>query len=148
MVADLANSKLRTKQSSSPRRLDILYETAIAKEEDILATLDRPESLPLPLHALRNQPSKLISIKSWDVYVDDFIGMVQGNPGHLQHVKNIFLTSLDKVLRKLDNQENVHRQEPASVKHMLKGDATWATRKVVLGWLLDTCAMAVQLPPH
>jgi hypothetical protein len=48
----------------------------------------------------------------------------------------------------LDNQDNVHRQESASVKNMLKGDSTWATRKIVLRWLLDTCAMTVQLPPH
>jgi hypothetical protein len=34
------------------------------------------------------------------------------------------------------------------VKKMLKGDATWATRKVVLGWMLDMCAMMIQLPPH
>jgi hypothetical protein len=80
--------------------------------------------------------------------VDDFIGMVQGNPGHHQHVKRILLTSLDEVLRKLENQDNAHRQEPASVKKILKGDATWATRKVILGWLLDTCAMTVQLPPR
>jgi hypothetical protein len=31
---------------------------------------------------------------------------------------------------------------------MLKGDTTWATRKVVLGWVLDMCAMTMQLPPH
>jgi hypothetical protein len=58
------------------------------------------------------------------------------------------LASLDEVLQQLDDQDNVHRQEPASVKKMLKGDATWATRNIVLGWLLDTCAMMIQLPPH
>jgi hypothetical protein len=52
------------------------------------------------------------------------------------------------VLRKLDDLDNVHRQEPASIKKMLKGDATWATRKIVLGWLLDTVAMTVQLHSH
>jgi hypothetical protein len=31
---------------------------------------------------------------------------------------------------------------------MLKGDTAWATRNIVLGWLLDTCAMTIQLPPH
>jgi hypothetical protein len=31
---------------------------------------------------------------------------------------------------------------------MLKGDATWETRKIILGWLLDTYAMTVQIPPH
>jgi hypothetical protein len=31
---------------------------------------------------------------------------------------------------------------------MLKGDATWATRKIVLGWILDTVSMNVQLSYH
>jgi hypothetical protein len=73
--------------------------------------------------------------------VEDFVGMVQGSAKHRQHVNRILLTSLDEVLRQLDDQDNVHRQE-------LKGDATWATRKIVLGWLLDTFAMPIQLPAH
>jgi hypothetical protein len=80
--------------------------------------------------------------------MDDFVGMVQGSSGHRANVKRILLTSMDEVLRRLDDQDNVHRQEPASIKNMLKGHATWATRNVVLGWLLDTCAMAIQLPPQ
>jgi hypothetical protein len=35
-----------------------------------------------------------------------------------------------------------------SIKKMLKGDATWATRNIVLGWQLDTLAMAIQPPSH
>jgi hypothetical protein len=31
---------------------------------------------------------------------------------------------------------------------MQKGDATWATRKVLLGWLVDTLKMTIELPPH
>jgi hypothetical protein len=31
---------------------------------------------------------------------------------------------------------------------MLKGDATWATHKIILGWLMDTCATTVHLPPR
>jgi hypothetical protein len=82
------------------------------------------------------------------VYVDDFIGMVQGNHKHRQHVKRILLRALDSVFRKLDKQDGPHRQEPASIKKTRKGDATWATRKVILGWTIDTLAMKVELPPH
>jgi len=39
-------------------------------------------------------------------------------------------------------------QEPASIKKLLKGDGTWTTRKVVLGWLIDTTRMTIQLPQH
>jgi hypothetical protein len=31
---------------------------------------------------------------------------------------------------------------------MLAGDATWVTRKVILGWLVDMVAMKIQLPSH
>jgi hypothetical protein len=82
------------------------------------------------------------------VYVDDFIGMVQGNRVHRQHVKRVLLHALDSVFRKLETTDNPHRQEPASIKKMLKGDATWSTRKNILGWVVDTITMTVELPPH
>jgi hypothetical protein len=31
---------------------------------------------------------------------------------------------------------------------MLAGDASWAIRNFFIGWLLDTVAMTIQLPPH
>jgi hypothetical protein len=82
------------------------------------------------------------------VYVDDFIGMVQGNRVHRQHVKRVLLHALDSVFRKLETTDNPHHQEPASIKKILKGDATWSTRKNILGWVVDTINMTVELPPH
>jgi hypothetical protein len=37
--------------------------------------------------------------------------------------------------RPLDSSDPEARQEPVSVKKLLKGDACWTTRKQVLGWL-------------
>jgi hypothetical protein len=145
-VADLANSKLQSRQVSLPHRLDAISETPIVPEPHPLVTRAGPESLPLP-HAPRFQPPNPVPVKSWDVYEDDFVGMVQGSAKHQQHVNRILLTSLDEVLRRLDDQDNVYCQEPASVKNMLKGDA-WETRNIVLGWLLDACAMTIKLPAH
>ena len=34
------------------------------------------------------------------------------------------------------------------MKKLKKGNATWATRKVMLGWTLDTVRGAMELPPH
>ena len=31
---------------------------------------------------------------------------------------------------------------------MKEGDATWTTSKVILGWLIDTTAKTITLPPH
>jgi hypothetical protein len=74
--------------------------------------------------------------------------MVQGSPTHRRHVKRLLLASLDKVLRRLDTGDNLYHQEPASINNMLMGDASWATRKLVLGWLLDAVATTIQLPLH
>jgi hypothetical protein len=90
-------------KTASQNRLDALSETPIAPEKDISNTLATPESLLFSIPAPWHQPGKPVPVKYWDVYVYDFIGMVQGNPGHHQHVKNILLSSLDKVFRQLEN---------------------------------------------
>ena len=56
--------------------------------------------------------------------------------------------SLDKIFWLLAPNDGPHRQEPASLKKLLKGDATWSTRKTMLGWVLDTKKGTIELPPH
>jgi hypothetical protein len=34
------------------------------------------------------------------------------------------------------------------VKKFLRGDGYWETRKVILGWIIDTVAMTLELPAH
>jgi hypothetical protein len=80
--------------------------------------------------------------------VDDFIGMVQGGTAHRRHVKRAILATLDTVFHRLAPGDNPFQQEPASLKKMKKDDATWATRNVLLGWLVDTLKMIIELPPH
>jgi hypothetical protein len=82
------------------------------------------------------------------VYVDDFIGMVQGSRCRRHHVKRILLHSLDKVFCKLEDMDDPRRQEPVLIKKMLKGDAAWETQKTALGWMIDTVRMTIELPPH
>jgi hypothetical protein len=90
---------------------------------------------PCSCHALR-PPSGLprATLKAWDVYVNYLIVMVQGNHRHRRRVKRVLLHALDRVFRKLDKEDGPHRQESALVKKMKKGNTTWATRKVILGW--------------
>jgi ABC-type enterobactin transport system permease subunit len=83
--------------------------------------------------------------KHWDVYVDDFIVMVQSNANNQRCIKSLLLASFDKVLQRLKKGDGSYHQDQASVKKMLTGDATWATRKLVLDWLLDTVVMTIQL---
>jgi hypothetical protein len=51
-------------------------------------------------------------------------------------------------MRPLDSAESSFCQEPASVKKMEKGDATWATLKTILGCIINTLDKTISLPPH
>ena len=146
-VADLANAAIASNLPQPPHRLDAVAETP--------PTPELPISAPTPVVANRHTPGhqtrtgfRQQPLAYWDIYVDDFVGLVQGNPRRRTKVKRALLSSLDQVLRPLDPTDSPHRQEPASIKKCRKGDATWATRKVVLGWLLDTLQLTVELPPH
>ena len=80
--------------------------------------------------------------------MDDFCGLVQGNKRTRRLVKRLLFRSLDKVFRPVDDLDTRFRQEPASLKKLKKGDATWATTKLILGWLVDTIHKTITLPPH
>jgi hypothetical protein len=108
--------------------------TPTAKAPDVASTRTPTYTLkPLALH---------------DLYMDDCISLVQGNAKRRTQVKRSLLHSLDEVFLALAPDDNPNRQESASVKKLLKGDGRWATRKVVLGWVLDTVARTIELPPH
>ena len=87
-------------------------------------------------------------LRYWNIYVDDFCGLVQGNQWTRRAVKRVLFQALDRVFRPLDEDDIPERQEPASIKKLKKGDGTWATSKVVLGWLIDTLERAITLPEH
>ena len=83
-----------------------------------------------------------------DLYVDDFLALSQGNSRDRTRVRRILLHSIDEVLEPLDPVQHPQHNEPTSVKKLKKGDACWATTKVMLGWLIDTVAKTLTLPPH
>jgi hypothetical protein len=146
-VADLANQQLQANGPSTQHRLDLLSEAAPLPEHEGPPQYRGTAAAPIPaLVTPSDRPCA--ALKSWDVYVDDFIGMIQGNHKHRRHVKRVLIHALDSVFRKLDKKDGPHCQEPSSIKKMKKGDATWATRKIILGWTVDTLAMTVELPPH
>ena len=108
-----------------------------------------PPPLPLPPHRdphLRHPNRRHLAVI--DVFVDDFIGAAQGPPSRLQRVRRILLTAVDQVFHPLEPGDSPFRREPSSVKKMLQGDANWSTCKVVLGWIIDTVAMTISLPPR
>jgi len=150
-VADLANQRFTTDLSPPPHRLELVSETVPITP--VLAALPLPCPTPTAVPApRRSRPLGSSHLRTplafTDVYVDDFVTLVQGNPRRRCHVKRTLLHTLDSVFRPLAPTDSPHRQEPASVKKFLQGDGTWATTKVVLGWVIDTAASTIHLPPR
>lgn len=83
-----------------------------------------------------------------DVFVDDEIMVGQGNRARLNRVRRVLLHANDVVFRPNDNNDLANRREPISLKKLLKGDACWATYKIILGWAVDTLRHTIELPPH
>jgi hypothetical protein len=82
-----------------------------------------------------------------DVYVDDFIGIAQGDVPRLNEVRDTLMYSIDDVFRPND-QQDLKRAEPISLKKLGKGDASWKTSHTILGWNIDTLSKTITLPPH
>ena len=138
-LADLTNDVLSGGDyGTEPHRLDELADT----EPEPVPT--RPATLHVDHNRLGRNRRPLACI---DVFVDDFLGLAQGAPARRNRVRRALLTSFDEVLRPLEAGEGP-RQEPVSVKKLLKGDACWATVKVLLGWLVDSIRGTIELPAH
>jgi hypothetical protein len=84
----------------------------------------------------------------WDVYVDDFLGLVQGGARARRRVKCVLLHTLHTILRPLDSDNSVHLQGPAYTKKMAKGESATGTVKVILGWIINTLDNTISLSTH
>ena len=84
-----------------------------------------------------------------DVYIDDEILVAQGPAPALNKFRRQVFHINDGVFHPNDGQDDPSIQcKPISAKKLDKGDACWSTRKVILGWLIDTLEGTIELPPH
>ena len=83
-----------------------------------------------------------------EIYVDDYIQAAQGDCAALTRLRRLLFHAIDDVFRPLHPDDDPHRAEPISVNKLRKGDASWSTCKKVLGWLIDTEAAIITLPPN
>ena len=144
-VADLANASFATASAAPAHRLEVVAETARPTSASPLPP-PSATSVPLPCRHRPLGPSHSRQPLAYsDVYVDDFIMLAQGSTSRWRTVKRTILHALDLVFRPLSKTDDAHRQEPASVKKFLKGDGTFST---ILGWIIDTVASTICLPPH
>jgi hypothetical protein len=103
--------------------------------------------MPVPPPITTLQPGRR-PLGHFEVYIDDFCGVAQGGAKRRCRICRILFDTLERVFRPLVPEDHFHRSEPASVKKLLKGDGVWATRKHILGWLVDTVESTLELPLH
>ena len=148
-VTDVANERARNNWKPRPHRLDEASDSAPAEKDSDTPNSSNPSATFTELpDTIPHRDFKKRVLSRFDVFVDDFIGMGQGTRGQLTNLRRILLHTLDEVFRPLEPDDSPSRKEPASVKKLLQGDACWATRKVILGWIIDTLKMTIELPQH
>ena len=148
-IADISNERILKWRNPKPHRLETLAATEPPPAMAILQPPPAPliPSLPVPptldplLHKARTRVLAAV-----DIFVDDFLGVAQGDASRLGRIRRILFTAIDDVFRPMDVLDKSARREPISVSKLMKGDACWTTRKKILGWILDTIAMTLTLP--
>jgi hypothetical protein len=150
LCGDLTNKRLANRWIAPNHRLKA---TADTRPTELLAEdvpyLRHKNATLLPVTTRpTNRLTRKRPLRKVDVFVDDFVGMGQGTKRQLSDIRRTLLHSLDDVLRQLDELDDGHPKEPASVKKLLQGNAYWGTRKLVLGWVIDTILMTLELPQH
>ena len=79
-----------------------------------------------------------------DVFMDDFIQLGQGGPERMNAIRRHLMHAVDQVLAMPSISEE-QRHEALSLKKMLQGDGSWATRKHLLGWIVDALRQTLEL---
>ena len=137
--ADITNTWLQDGHTSGPHRLDALADT-----EPDLQNLEipyaahkvRPLAIPPPPEPPLGPRKKPLAYVN--VYVDDYLALAQGSKRKLAQVRRTLFEAVDTIFWPLSPTDPAAHQEPISVKTLGKGHACWATRKIILGWILDT----------
>ena len=154
-IVDLANDLAHSTWSPPPHPLEVVAATTPGADNAITLTAPAPRTSrvalhrPVPVPTVPRGRRRRCPLRYADVFVDDKILVAQGNPASLNTFRRKLLHLNDCVFRPNDAADDPSiRQEPISLKKLDKGDACWATRKIVLGWLVDTLKGTIELPPH
>jgi hypothetical protein len=104
-----------------------------------------PSSPSHPNPSLTTYRAPIASIR---VFLDGFIALAQGLPKQKRWVDQVLMEAINNVLRPFHVQDGPYRREPISVHKLKKGDrACWETRKQILGMIINTVSMTLELPP-
>ena len=72
-----------------------------------------------------------------DVYLSNFVLTYQGVPKERHQMLRHLLRSTNTVLGPNEATDSLCK-EPISTKNLCQGEASWYTKKTVLGWEIDT----------
>jgi len=136
-IADVSNQVIGSQTPTSPHRLEMLIDTIAAPRDELHpSAIIPPQCYTLP------DP-----IAYTDVYMDDFLGLAQ--PACSKTTLRATLHSIDSVFQPDTLPGDAPtRKAVISQSKLDAGDGRWSTRKVVLGWLLNTADKTIRLPQH
>jgi len=100
-------------------------------------------ALPAPEQVASNKPLPK-PLANADIFVDDFILAVQGNPYRRKVVRRILMSTIDEVLKSPDDLPGATK--PISDKKLGLGDSSLNPRKLILGWLINALKKTLELP--
>ena len=145
-TCDLANDRIRAGDLAMNKPLDALADTS----PPTTPTAEQPQNCSATPKAPKQRSTGPLQrpLAAVEVYMDDFVKLCQGSLEHRRRVRSTLFECLDATIRPLLPSDRPARRQPNSNKKLLKGDACWTTRKMVLGWMLDSIKRTVELPPH
>lgn len=78
------------------------------------------------------------------VFIDDYIVLAHSIYG--KYVRNTLFHAINSFFRPNDFYYSEYHREPVSLKKLRKWDCSWSTIKLVLGWVINTVGMTIELP--
>jgi hypothetical protein len=146
IIADIANAQLSLGWLPPSHPLDDLLAALVSAPPHEAYWGSKSTLLPEPYPTCSpSLPMVGVPATYVDVFVDDFVSLAQK---HKQQVYCTLLQAVYRIFHPLSPTNPPTRQEPISVKKLLEGDSSWSTIKLVLGWILDSESLTIQLPPH
>ena len=137
-VTDLTNVLIQSNWRPPAHRLDKIANT--------LPSTSRPPARPGQPPRIRHRNKGPLGVA--DCYVDDFVLLAQGGRKRRRRLRRILFHCVNGAFRPPDADDDKWKKDPNSLKKLLKGDGALLTTKIILGWLIDTVAGTIKLPPH
>ena len=140
-IADLVNVSLE-------RNLEMPKAHPMEAAASIPVPLSDPEAnAEFPVQDTGPLPPPLAYVNIYvKIYVNDFIKLAQGWYNALCVHRHTYHT-IDQVFCPNDDQDLV-RKQPILQKKLLKGNDSWSTEKLILGWLINSVTKTISLPQH